>query len=114
MKRTQIPSIKKLAILSGFLLVACSTTASAQALSSPMISTNKAYVKCLVQAFSQQAGKQRVTRSTLTSACKAQEKAYYDAVYNQNPGLETRFKGNNARAAVRRIKSKTFRTFGVK
>jgi len=106
-------SPKKMLLLFGFLAMAGLAVLPVQAQSNQMASANKAYVKCLVSAFNQQAGQQKVTKASLTNACKAQEKAYFDAVYNQNPSLEGRFKNNNARAAIRRIKAKTFKAFGI-
>lgn len=93
--------------------VAALAPTEAFALSSRVKSANQNYVTCLVNAFSAQAGKQRVTKSTLERACTRQEKAYYDAVYNEKPGIINQYKQNNARAAVRNLKRNVFRAFGV-
>ena len=95
------------------IVVATLAPTEAFALSSRTVTANKNYVTCLVNAFSAQAGKQRVTKSTLERACTSQEKAYYDAVYNEKPGIITQYKRNNANAAVRNLKRNVFRAFGV-
>lgn len=83
------------------------------ALSSSVRTANQNFVSCLVTAFQQQAGQRRVTQRSLSGACTRYERAYYNAVYNEKPGIKNSYKRNNANAAVSRLKSKVFRTFGI-
>lgn len=89
-------------------------TGTASPLSARVVNANTAYVECLVDAFAEQAERTgQPTKASVSSACTAQERRYYDAVYNEKEDLQANFRRNNATAAVRRLKNKVFHEFEI-
>lgn len=90
-----------------------SHTAEAAKPSAAAIRAGERYGKALVDAYAsiirdltksgKRSSKGRVWRELQASTAR-QEKAYADAVYNNDPNLKTQFKRNNSRAAIKQAK----------